>query len=339
MLQLAQRIVRSRHARWLRQSWRGPSPVILMYHRICWRSYDPWGLAVTPALFADQLQALAAARTVVSMDTLAEKLRSDRVTGREVAITFDDGYVDNLTTAKPLLERVGLPATVFLTTERLGATEEFWWDELAQLCLGNPEAADVELTIGGRSVRVRWRAELRPARPEFRWDAPRTARERLYLELWGLLKGLGESQRALAMQELRERLGAIPADSASLPLRREQVPALVEGGLISVGGHARTHQPLGSLSAEAQWDELESCKRELEVITRRSISGFAYPFGDRSDETKTLAARAGYGWAVATHTARVDRNDFDLFDLPRLHVQNWSGVELMRRITHLGASS
>jgi len=38
-----------------------------------------------------------------------------------VSLTFDDGYRDNLLFAAPVLDRVGLPATVFLVTARMGA--------------------------------------------------------------------------------------------------------------------------------------------------------------------------------------------------------------------------
>ena len=47
-----------------------------------------------------------------------------------VALTFDDGYVDNLVFGKPRLEAADLPATVFLATGYIDRFEPFWWDEL-----------------------------------------------------------------------------------------------------------------------------------------------------------------------------------------------------------------
>jgi peptidoglycan/xylan/chitin deacetylase (PgdA/CDA1 family) len=45
---------------------------------------------------------------------------------RSIAITFDDGYLDVYTTAFPLLERMGLTATVFLVSGCVGTTSGGW---------------------------------------------------------------------------------------------------------------------------------------------------------------------------------------------------------------------
>ena len=52
-----------------------------------------------------------------------------------MALTFDDGYADNLINAKPLLERYGIPATVFVASGYVGAKDPFWWDRLQHVFL------------------------------------------------------------------------------------------------------------------------------------------------------------------------------------------------------------
>ena len=56
---------------------------------------------------------------------------------RAIALTFDDGYLDNLEYAAPVLERAGLPATFFLTSGWLGKPGEYWWDTLERVLLLN----------------------------------------------------------------------------------------------------------------------------------------------------------------------------------------------------------
>jgi peptidoglycan/xylan/chitin deacetylase (PgdA/CDA1 family) len=316
-----------------------PTPTILMYHRVAEPPYDPWGLAVAPHHFSDQLRALARTRNVISMDQLAARLARRALRGNEVAITFDDGYADNLAVAKPLLTRAGAPATIFVTTDFLGSGVEFWWDELAHLCLGGTAAVDAEVELGGKMQRLTLMARNAAARSAWCHPAPPTTeREKLYLALWRALQRLEDSERSACMQRLRAALGAAPMASANLPMRREDLPRLIAGGLITVGGHTRRHPTLTALSRAQKLDEIEGCRRELEGLTSAPISGFAYPFGDRDDEAKALTRTAGYSWAVCTHSAPIDRGHFDLFDLPRIAVPNVSGEELTRRLAGLEAA-
>ncbi|MBL7648329.1 MAG: polysaccharide deacetylase family protein [Candidatus Hydrogenedentes bacterium] len=85
---------------------------ILTYHSIGYRRYE---MNVTPEAFAVQMAWLAANQNVISLESAA--------TGEEgVALTFDDGYRDNLINALPILEHYGFPATVFVVSGCLGAT-------------------------------------------------------------------------------------------------------------------------------------------------------------------------------------------------------------------------
>lgn len=306
-----------------------------MYHRIADLPYDPWGLAVTPSNFADQLRCLRQVRKLVPMDQLVDGVRTGDLSGNEVAITFDDGYVDNLTVARPLLESAGVPATVFITTDRLGAAREFWWDELAHMCLGGTQAVDTEVGIAGHVFRIALAARETVTATEWFWsELPGSERERTYLELWKALRPLDEQARDACMETLRSCFGERPAAPGGLPMRREDVRALVAGGLIQIGGHACSHLPLPTLSTAAKWEELERCRSDLELLSGQAVHGFAYPFGDRDDETRALTRQAGYAWAVSTHSASVDRGH-DLFDLPRMQARNWTGAELMRRLAGL----
>src|SRR5215470_438384 len=93
-----------------------PAPAILMYHRVAEIRFDPWGLAVAPAAFEEQLEVLCRTREPLPMSEFVGRLARGTLSDRAVALTFDDGYADNLLAAKPILAKYGVPATVFLTT-------------------------------------------------------------------------------------------------------------------------------------------------------------------------------------------------------------------------------
>ena len=100
--------------------------VVLLYHRIE-DTVGPLDLSIPPALFEAQLDWLRAHCTVIPLDTLLES-SPELLPPRAVALTFDDGYLDGLSTVAPLLERYGFPATFFLTSRWLEQEGEYWWD-------------------------------------------------------------------------------------------------------------------------------------------------------------------------------------------------------------------
>src|SRR5260221_13917470 len=112
----------------------GPGPrggVILAWHRIAELHPDTHQLCVAPGRFREQLKLLRERCTVMPLLDLLHAARAGALPPDAVALTFDDGYLDALTTAAPLLE--GLPATFFVNTERLTEPHEAWHDELERL--------------------------------------------------------------------------------------------------------------------------------------------------------------------------------------------------------------
>ena len=116
--------------------------VILLYHRVYDADFDPWLLSVSPKNFDDQMAHLRRHYALLSLPELRQTLAAGRVPRAAVAVTFDDGYGDNLRNAKPILERHRVPATVFVTSGYVGAQREFWWDELERVVLHAPRVPE-----------------------------------------------------------------------------------------------------------------------------------------------------------------------------------------------------
>ena len=80
-----------------------------------------------------QLTLIARAANVVDLADAVDRLESGRaLPARAVALTFDDGYRDNLHVALPMLESLGLRATFFLVPALLGREVTAWWERLGR---------------------------------------------------------------------------------------------------------------------------------------------------------------------------------------------------------------
>ena len=109
-----------------RRSARG---VILTYHRIAGPRRDPLLLDVSEPNFDAQLSVISRTATALPLDEFESLRREGRLPVRAVAVTFDDGYADNLHAAAPLLARHEIPATMFVTAGMVGSERGFPWDE------------------------------------------------------------------------------------------------------------------------------------------------------------------------------------------------------------------
>ena len=107
---------------------------ILLYHRIDDATLDPFNLCVSPDHFEEQLAFIAETGQALALHDFMARKNSGQLDRGSICLTFDDGYLDVLTRALPLLEKYEVPATVFVTTGNLG--EAFWWDRLAALVFG-----------------------------------------------------------------------------------------------------------------------------------------------------------------------------------------------------------
>ncbi len=278
-----------------------PRAVVLLYHRVADDPLDPHDLAVSPANFDEQMRALRDFGAVLSLTELERGVADRRLPRRAVAVTFDDGYADNLLAAKPILERHGIPATVFVTTGTIGRAREFWWDELQQLLLESgalPPAWRAD--VGGRA----WRWEL-PPWPED--GSARPARLAIYREIHAFLMDLPHAPRLAVLDEFLAQSGRV---ATVRPGRRamsdEEIAQLAAGGLIEVGAHTHTHPNLAAQPAAAQREEIAMSKRRLEGVLGRPVESFAYPFGLHTTETVDLVREAGFARACicAGHPVR-----------------------------------
>ena len=290
--------------------------MILCYHGIRPErglTFDPNGaMHVTPQLFETHLAYLTRACDVLPLDAIADRRATPGPNGRvAVAITFDDGYRDNLDVAFPLLRKYGCPATIFLPTSFIGTGRPFWWEQLEAWIrdTATPLAHDGDVydlaTVSGK--------------------------DRLFDRLRVGLTRAGPARRQQLLDHARALL-APSRDVESSTLSWPQIDSLAASGLISFGAHTVNHFAVSSLT-DAELDfEVGTSRHELAQRLAVPSGFFAYPYGRYAD----LDPRAGgvlraHGFTGAvTLVAGAVESSPSAYSLPRIFVERGDDVARLR---------
>lgn len=287
----------------------GGAAVVLIYHRVADRAYDPQVQCVPVARFEAQMRLLAEEFTPMSLETLVAHLeRRERLPERAVAVTFDDGYADNFANAYPVLQRYGVPGTVFVNSYLVDEPRAGWVDELERLMLRARLPRRLDVAGGDARLVFEFDAESATSPSDPRWDVsqpPPAAREAAYLELAACLRAAGPAERDRVLEQVREQVEAPAPDiEADRIMSASEVRTLATEGLVAIGSHTRHHRLLAAADVAEQRAELVDDRRALEAVTGRPVTLFSYPYGGRtdySDETVRLVQETGFVAACANH--------------------------------------
>lgn len=289
-----------------RGSWRARGRlfgggVILGYHRVAEVLSDPWDMCVPGDVFAAQMEVVQRDFRPVKLSTLGRRVAS-RETGRgspPVAVTFDDGYLDVALDGLPVLERFGVPATLFVVVDSLGGV--FWWDRLHQVLEAGPGLPpELDLRIG--EARLVWNHEA--------GDLAST--------LYGLIRSLEPAVRNEALETLERWVGVSEvAVTCPFTLSAEDVARLASHPLVEIGSHSATHPELPALAPDRLDQEIFGSRHRLEKIVGQPVESFSYPHGLVDDRTQRAVAAAGYHQACASWNGLV-RPRRNAYRQPRL---------------------
>lgn len=315
-----------------------PRTLVLLYHRINTGRRDPQLLSVSPTNFSQHLEVLKKNFSIFTTSEVAAGDVSRKVSVNSVAVTFDDGYADNLTNALPLLAKHDVPATIFISTSFVKERRTFWWDELADTAFGEHEVSSMlELQLQEKNQfhfngcnSSNWVASA--SADDSTWNVlsthDPTTRHSLYRAASQYLRDAKDDDRQLVLQKLREWASAVkPLQAECQALTTMQLKELADCDLIEIGSHTVSHPVLSRLPVVDQKFELSESKQFLEEVLHRPIDGFAYPYGGKNDysaDTVQCVKEAGYKWAFS-NVPEVVWNGTHRYQLPRLLVRDCDG--------------
>jgi peptidoglycan/xylan/chitin deacetylase (PgdA/CDA1 family) len=273
---------------------------ILTFHRVLPQADPLFPDVPSAADFELRMRWVSSWCNVVPLERAVEALFEDRIPARALAITFDDGYADNEQVAAPILKKLGLCATFFISTGFLDGGC-MWNDrviEAVRACRSNL----LDLTTLGLGA--------------YALDSV-GARRRCIDDVLKRIKHLEQAERDATTSAIVA--AAHRGQSPELMMKRQQVRSLRKMGM-EIGAHTITHPILTRLGPDAAAAEIRGGKSELEQILDEPVGLFAYPNGvpdqDYSAAHATMVRDCGFKAAVSTATGAASIQS-DRYQLPR----------------------
>ncbi len=278
--------------RWARRLWGGRGAILLLHglrddRATCWEG-NP-GLTITAGQFAALVETLRAeGYEPVTLDAALARLADPRPGPRFACLTFDDGYRDNYELLYPLLGRLAVPATIYVTTGFVDGDTPVWWYGIEAILATRP-ALELELTDRCHSF---------PA-------GDSASRDVAFRRACALLRQAAPAARDRAVARLERDYGL---DFAAIRRERmmtwEMMREMAASGRVEFGAHSVAHPELSGLPEAEARREMTRSRQRVEEMLGRPVRHFAYPYGDPpavNGRTAALARDCGYASAVLAY--------------------------------------
>ncbi len=242
-------------------------------------------IAVSQSSFRRHMEELRENWNPISLSEIDRLFRNgEPIPEQSVFVTFDDGFLNNLTHAAPILNELDIPATVFLTSGLIETGDTIWPLELVERIIawyGN----DLPLPAERGTLKL-------PTEPKERIAAA--------IGVMSRCKSLSAEQQAEYVERITRKTVFQTTEYWQYELYRmlgwQDARQLRELG-IELGAHTVSHRNLAKLPVDEIRRELQGSKERIEKELGIDCFAIAYPFGSRdtfSDSVISVAKELGF---------------------------------------------
>ncbi len=287
--------------------------LFLTYHTIGTdnEDFDAWTV-VRRSDFLRQVEALRRHFDIVSIDAALASPGGPRP---RAVLTFDDGHTGWHEHLLPIIEREGLPVTLYVATSHIESARAYWFDRVMN-AVQVRSPITVDLTRFGLGTRHFGKSQGSHA-----WTAVSSLLE--------ALKACSESTRDEAVAALEQATGAAPKRRFEplRPLGIDQLRAVSDAtSLVTIAAHSDDHRLLDRIALEDARTSLERCRDKLRTWTGRDVAHVAFPNGNFNAALSKLVADMGFASAATTRPGRHRAGD-DVYALPRVFVGRYDDLD------------
>ena len=286
------------------------TPRVLFYHGVA-DTRNPFveKLHISPAAFRKQLAYLLKYYEIISIDEYYHRWQTGTFTGKEITLTFDDGYRNNLTQLAPILKEYSLPFTVFVSTRHIDSGKRFsTFIGRAVLSWASLDHIQVEcLGLESKLTSVRQRKKI----------FKQINRHLKHADIETVNLITEQLIRNLPAGEYQKLCDYYPADA---PMTWEEVITLQKEYPCTIGSHCLDHFICGTFQQEAEINrQIQESKSVIEQKLGVPCHYLAYPNGDACPSAWNAARKAGYRMAFTTANKRISPK-MNPMELPRYGV-------------------
>ena len=286
-----------------------------MYHEVLDDSapINAWTV-VKKSHFIRQMEYLQSNFRIVSLDEAFQSIYLQSIqTDKNIAvITFDDGYSGNRKVVFPIIESMGVPVTIFVSTGTVQNHILNWYDSLIT-ALQHDGQIQINLerfNLGTYNISSHHTSEGRWIEIE---------------EVLAALKKLTPDTREEAVRHILEKFDTCQITPVA-PLSISEIREMSKSPFVTFGAHSHCHNRLIQLDKEKIKVSIERSKSLLEEWTDKPMRHFAYPNGDYNQDVISCLKEAGFDSGLTTLSC-LWRDDDSPFTIPRIGIGRYDSFE------------
>jgi peptidoglycan/xylan/chitin deacetylase (PgdA/CDA1 family) len=230
---------------------------------------------ISKVYFEEFIKYITTHYNVISLaDFYQKKFKKDTL---NIALTFDDGYLNNYKYAVPILEKYNIPACFYITT--IYEKAPYLWADFLDLVSYHTEKEEI---IFERNL------YKKSAKREFVWNG---------VSMKNVAKALPYDVLKLIYEAFEDDWNALPLEDLEdywKLMNAAQVKEIADNPLFTIGAHGETHASLVDISLEGAKLEILTSKKQLETICEQPITEFAFPFGYYNQELADYCIEIGF---------------------------------------------